>query len=675
MSAIDLEDILNDKSSSKHFASNLKSANRLVDDDLYNSDEIVAIYGKPNSGKSLFALQDVAKLSAEGYNILYIDTEGSIVPMMKKWMPIFEKRFGKRKGKVLVHKLKNIQSTYDSKGNTKDMGLMEFLGYHVNIDYKSKHKTKKVKGKLEFNVVENIDNPQLEEMIKKHKIDLVILDSMSAPLKIFTKCQQNYPARCFDSDTKVLTQQGWKDRKDIKVGMKALSINSNKKLEWKDITNIYEYDYDGDMIRFGNGMKMDLLVTPNHKMLAEKYSSHPYKKINDFEVVEAQNLKYGHRLIRTGEWVGKHQKYITIPSYTNHRYGKILVRDEIKIKMNDFLEFFGLWLSDGFYGRRTIKKNGNRLPSRIEISQIKDKHKKKIRNILDNLPFKYSEHNRGFTISNVQFASFIYDIMGDVHAKDKFIPTFIKELDIDNLKHLINGYVIGDGTVHKGNKSIFTSSKQMLNDLSEVLIKCGYLISIKVRKGGVRDIKGTNYNSADNYSINISEHDTGWFVRKNPKFMKKVKYNGIVWSPEVKDNHSLVVNRNGKISITGNSDASTFILRKLLEYQEKYNVAVLLINHATYNPADPYETKASVTGGESIKYFGKRLIYVDKRQKLDLANYRRLWLVRGENAAPWSLARVALIDDEGYHDIEDEKEAEECFTATELGRTSIKDDD
>lgn len=656
MSAIDLEDILSNEGSSKHFSSNLKCANRLVDDDLYNSDEIVAIYGKPNSGKSLFALQDVAKLSAEGYNILYIDTEGSIVPMMRKWMPVFEKRFGKRKGKILVEKIKQLPSKYDSKGNSTEVGLMEYMGYHINIEYKSKHKTKKVKGKLEFNVVENIDNPEMEEVIKKNKIDLVILDSMTAPLKIFTKSQQNYPARddastfmlrklleyqekyevgvlliahaCHDEKTKTITKEkGIVKYTQVNEGDHVLGLDAKNNVIWTKVNKVAEYPHTGTMIRL-KGKSTDQMVTPDHRVMvnvtSNKYGQKPAKKdlIDDGRYIRAYNInKSGTNIVRAGNLYDKEK---SVEFYAD--------------------KYPDLFLT-GFYvaeGDKRIRNHKHDVRFSINKNELSFVHK-----IIDNLGFEtrqdYIKGQSAYVTLKTEFGKLFNHMISEVSngAENKCIPQHIlKNSNKEEQMAFLMGYLYGDGHKRTNNMWYFsTVSENLLLGLIELSTKLGFAITYRKDSNNRGKLTRQTKSCKDIFNGTIR------FTNKSWAYPKKEWHSGKVWCLKT-DTGNFAIVRNGKVSFSGN----------------------------TFNPADPYETKAGITGGQSVKYFGKRLIYVDKRQKLDLANYRRLWLVRGENAAPWSLARVALIDDEGYHDVEDEKEAEECFTATELGRTSIKDD-
>jgi RecA/RadA recombinase len=189
MSAIEIDDIINNKDLSKEFPSSLEVVNELFGERAYNSNVITSIYGKAGTGKSLFAIQDAVYLSSLGKNVLFIDTEGSIIPMMKKWVPVFEKRFGKRKGKIFIESKKSL------------VGLLSYLGHVVVLDYIFSNKPKpgkvskaKKKGKLEFRVLEQKEN-ELDTFVEENKIDFIVLDSLTSVLREFTKEQQNLPSR------------------------------------------------------------------------------------------------------------------------------------------------------------------------------------------------------------------------------------------------------------------------------------------------------------------------------------------------------------------------------------------------------------------------------------------------------------------------------------------------
>jgi len=649
MCPVDLDKILNNEDVSKNYKSNLTVLNKLLQDDLYNSDEIVALYGKPDSGKSLLAIQEIAYLSAKGYNILYIDTEGSIIPMMKKWMPIFEKRFGKRKGKIYVEKLKKLESKYDKKGNTEKIGLMEFLGYHVNIEYKSKHKTKKKKGKLEFNVVENISNPEIDKFIEKKKIDFLILDSMSAPLKEFTKSQQNYPARddastfilrslldkqekykvgilmishaCHDEETLTITKEhGIVNYKQVNVGDHVLGLDVDNNTIWTKVNEVAVYPHDGRMISL-KGKSTDQLVTPDHRVMVnathDKYGWKPSKKslINDGRYIYADSInKSGVNVVRASD---------NIVPYLDIK--------QIAMKYPD------LFLT-GFYvaeGDTQTCNNSKSVRFSINKNELPFVH-----NIMSKLGFEtrkdYINNNSAYVTLQTAYGNIFQHMISDIPngSENKLIPEYIlKNSNKEEQLAFLMGYLYGDGHKRTDNMWYFTTvSEKLLLGLIELSTKLGFAITYRM------DVR-SNRNKLPRQINQYKESFTGTirFTNKSWAYPKSEMYHGKVWCLKT-DTGNFAIVRNGKVTFSGN----------------------------TFNPADQYETKAVVTGGQSIKYFGKRLIYVDKRQKQEYKDYRRFWLVRGENAPAWSKAVITLINDEGYNDIEDDNLYNEVFTETEL---------
>ena len=176
---------INDKKGIKIIDSSLESLNNLFNEEAYNSDEIFTIYGKSNIGKTYFIFQEAYYFATKGYNVLYIDTEGGGMEMMKNKSDNFKKRFGDIKNGNIFFKI-------DAK-TAED--LARYFGYEVRIKLKQAKK-KDAEGKLEVSLLKIYDTPEIEEDILKHKIDIVIIDSISAPTKIFGSSKnQNLPAR------------------------------------------------------------------------------------------------------------------------------------------------------------------------------------------------------------------------------------------------------------------------------------------------------------------------------------------------------------------------------------------------------------------------------------------------------------------------------------------------
>ena len=112
------------------------------------------------------------------------------------------------------------------------------------------------------------------------------------------------------------------------------------------------------------------------------------------------------------------------------------------------------------------------------------------------------------------------------------------------------------------------------------------------------------------------------------------------------------------------------ILQKFIELQEKYNVGVLVVMHASMNPARPYESAINFRGGLSVRHAVKRVVYLGKRDAKEFEDYRKFWLVRAAHAKPWSKVGVAKLTDVGYVDVP-VSEWRNAFTVSELKK--VKD--
>lgn len=354
---------------------------------------------------------------------------------------------------------------------------------------------------------------------------------------------------CFDPLTEILTKRGWLNYKDVKIGDFALSIDPNtRQIRWKKIVNKTVVPFKGDMVRIGSHDKshtaIDVMVTPDHQMLMEEG--------DNLNIVRANDIKSGTKIVRTGYWHTPDSVLMKIPEYQEkHHLGKynkdmIIVHPEVTVRIENMAKFIGVYLAEG-----SMQVKGYS----IAISQSKNsKRRKEIEEIIKSLGFSYSISKEGdFSINSVQLVTYMKS-MGLIGLKcdKKYIPEFFKEQDDIILKSLIHGFALGDGSWHKrtGQLSLFTTSKQLADDLQEVIIKSGKVANILTRKS-----KGTvgidkYIRNHDTYCISIRESKTNYFVDK--RVFKKEAYEGLVWDVEVEEWHTLLVRRNGKPFFSGN---------------------------------------------------------------------------------------------------------------------------
>lgn len=400
---------------------------------------------------------------------------------------------------------------------------------------------------------------------------------------------------CFDKETEILTKEGWKKYDEVKVGDYALSLNPKTlKMEWKPIVKKWILLHNGEMIDMKT-RDFDALVTPEHKFFVFDW------KKKSFVNVRAKDLKQGHIIPRTGIWKGKDIPEIVLEPIAvkfpekickrgsfvkkNEEGKKLKIRcgrgyvereyvygvqewkrpefpyhylKEQKYKTEDMAWFIGLWLAEGSCGSYYKGE-----PRTIIIAQsLKNPKRKIIKERLNKIGLKYKIAKDGsFVIHNRRLAIYLWEELGlkNVHAHNKFIPSFYKELAPKYLKELLEGFALGDGYYHKNQYVITTASKRLVDDLQEIIHKLGWVATIKIKEkgGSTFVINGKQFKrNYDIYTITTRHSKTSRWVVPG-KNMRTVHYSGIVWDVEVADNHTLFVRRNGRAFFSSNCSGRT----------------------------------------------------------------------------------------------------------------------
>jgi DNA modification methylase len=354
------------------------------------------------------------------------------------------------------------------------------------------------------------------------------------------------PYWCLSEDTEVLTDKGFKNISEIKKGDKVLSVNPvNMKLEWDEVVEVGKWMYEGKMIHF-RGQQIDLIVTPNHKMFAYlRFVGKPIRQRNHVNgryyfsretfFIEAKDVRSGYITpVKGFKWEGNKVKYFILPGLKTIYNKQKKIYPPLKIKIEDWLAFFGIYLAEGSVRG---SRGGGKKSYEICIKQKLPKAKI-ILKLLKKLPFKFSVYKSkdlvNFSIVDRQLWEYLKQF-GNSHQK--YIPSEIKELSPNLLKILLKWYLLGDGR-KRGNKwewhyGGFSVSKKLLDDLIEISLKIGENLFI--------------------YKDNKNFH---FVYRKTAKLKdsySEIFYKGNVYGVETKKNHTICVRRNGKTLFTGNS--------------------------------------------------------------------------------------------------------------------------
>ena len=349
---------------------------------------------------------------------------------------------------------------------------------------------------------------------------------------------------CYDEQTEFLTRRGWIYGRDLNPDDMVASLESGE-LRFVRTSKLYKYYYNGKMFKV-SGKHVDLVVTPNHRMIViDRYS----KKVK--EKLPSQVLT-GDEIMRSAAWFGTPsefhlpQREVVVPGYV--RAGRRVesfvkyVQPVVDIPIKDWVAFLGLYLAEG-----SLDKPSGRT---VDISQTTKLIE--VKNVLDRLPFHYGYAGHMFRLYSKQ----LFDYLRPLGSKySKYIPEQMKNLPSEDLKVLLANLVLGDGHWEEDRFHYWTVSKRLADDVAEVAFKCGYGVQIGRQKPRGGYIQGRKVQGiAEGYVVYGSMH------HRTPKINKKpiqIDYQGFVYCCEV-PSHIVLVRRNGKIVWCGNS-ATTLV--------------------------------------------------------------------------------------------------------------------
>lgn len=368
---------------------------------------------------------------------------------------------------------------------------------------------------------------------------------------------------CFDEETEVLTYNGFKFFKDLIQDDLIATRNENGKLEYSEIEDYIEYHHQGDM-HYYKTIYIDSVVTPNHKIYSSSTRHGEYElKRSDSEFGKKKYFRMD------CEWHGDQLSYFQIP----------VIKDTgvaLFWEIDDFLKFFGFWLSDGWTWTRTKGVSGQSGFALFKGDEVTNE----ILRILDKYKFKYTKRFtdgdfHSVTICDCNLFAYLEQFG---KSYEKFIPKWILNLNKEKLTLFLQWYLKGDGS-HEwidGRKQAriraYTSSPKLVDGLIELAIKIGWAASVKNR--GIRKNKSNKWNiqaRRDAYDVSFLQNSVRNFLQApiNEDEQHVVQYDGMAYCVTVK-NHTLYVRRNGKCYWSGNSHAA--------DVMEKADEIVKIIN-------------------------------------------------------------------------------------------------
>lgn len=373
---------------------------------------------------------------------------------------------------------------------------------------------------------------------------------------VFPRRPASFYHSCYDAETEVLTGRGWLPfpelREDDEVFCRDLS---SPVARYERPTAIVTHDYNGMMYRL-RGRRLDLLVTPNHRMmtctlLSEKGKPKAEKRAR-FQL--AREIYHSVNAYSTVvEWTSKDEiERFMLPAciYNASASRKEKVVEAKSIPGDLWLEFFGWFLAEGHarqYYTSITQKDG---PVADRIGAL-------CRAVAEHIGANTGTHTNtkgivDWRIHSKQLCEYLRDFGLSV---DHYVPRWVMNLSRRQIEMVLWPLVTGDGTKSGRGHTFYTISKRLADDVQEMALKCGWASTTSsVRR------KKTTYNRTE-YTVSVAPSRC---IQVNQTTNGQIndtwqEYDGRVYCCEVPGDGVIMVRRNGRPMWCGNSKvASTY---------------------------------------------------------------------------------------------------------------------
>lgn len=346
---------------------------------------------------------------------------------------------------------------------------------------------------------------------------------------------------CYSDDTEILTENGWKFFKDVTMNDKVASVDEKQNIIFTTPNKVMNYDYKGIMYHFTGKHNIDIMVTPNHKMVlfcAEK-------KIPILNYEFAENTVLNHR------------KFLTA-GYTNITGDKLSPYERLLIAFQ----------ADGSYSSKKdsltgLPKNKNSIGlkivnhEQIRFNFAKQRKIDRIAKIAEDCGFEYkiadepARKDQKTIYINVPLCYKLFKTLNWVKPE-----TRSKEWLSDFLDELSNW----DATIRNNKRFCYTTTVE--ENVEPILTACvlsGRNYTYRIYK----DNRKEHFSDVHTISIRLVN-----FINSKAIKVNKINYDGKVYCVNV-DTGMLMVRRNKKPIICGNSGNPLYMVMTMIDKLDK----------------------------------------------------------------------------------------------------------
>lgn len=300
---------------------------------------------------------------------------------------------------------------------------------------------------------------------------------------------------CYDQETEVLTEHGWRHFNELNMTDRVASLE-NGALTFVEPQAYHQYGQGGRMYRVAS-QQVDLFVTVHHKMYVQKRNADEFS-LYPAEEIAGQRVRYK----KDANWMGHTPRYVVLPEMSvlagqGGRGSRVL--PALKIPALTYAMLLGAFLSEG-----NTFDQPNSGSYGIDISQVKEPNRTKLMSELRRLGVKFNEHGRGTKV-RIYSKQLLEHFRVFGHSANKYIPENVFTWDRPALRVLFDWLMWGDG--HAKNErpvSYTTTSSQLADDVQRLCLQIGIAGNVQLkREASVQTIRGQTYNCQPCYDVRI----------------------------------------------------------------------------------------------------------------------------------------------------------------------------
>lgn len=398
--------------------------------------------------------------------------------------------------------------------------------------------------------------PHEQECIKRNALAIAQVEVAVKPFwgdihKVLPKPEFNNlgatfaESECFDKDTQVLTNSGFKYFRDLtEDDLVAQYEISDKSVTFVKPTEYITKPFKGKMHHY-LGKTIDLMVTPEHEIIVENPHSHNIRKAKSCEGIWGRNYFTPAAGYKTGD-----KEFTTL--------------DRLLVAIQ----------ADGsLFGTTPTGKGSNRLD--FSFSFKKERKIERVISFLEELGIEYktSKISRGQTRINASLKGFINAADLDKIKTFKYIN--LEDIDANWGKQFLEELKLWGGSAKNGTKSFiyYNSREEAINKVIEICALSGYRTCKGINRTAEQGLKVTNpqgnpvrKSSKTCWALTITPLDKTCYPRRS-----EVEYDDYVYCVTVPSG-CIIVRRNKGVVVSGNCRHSEAYARliEVMGYNDEF---------------------------------------------------------------------------------------------------------